>query len=259
MNLKKWLGLTVACSALALAACGGSDTKTTDANTVKTLKIGVNAEFAPFESKDSNGDLQGFDIDLVNAIGKEEGVNIQFVDMPWDGLFVSLNSGDVNGLAAAITTTEERKQSMDFSENYFTITQVIAAPKDKAISTAEDLKALNKVAVVTGHTGDLVAQKILGPTSPKIVRFENIALAMKEVENGGADVAISDSAVVAHYLKNNPNQDLAIIPAEGFDEEFYGLAVRKGDAETLAILNSGLKKVRESGEYDTIYGKYFSK
>ncbi|MBP6345941.1 basic amino acid ABC transporter substrate-binding protein [Neisseriaceae bacterium CLB008] len=259
MNLKKWLGLTVACSALALAACGGSDTKTDGAEAAKILKVGVNAEFAPFESLDANGQMQGFDIDLLNAIGQAEGVEIKFVDMPWDGLFVSLNSGDVNALAAAITTTEERKQSMDFTEPYFTITQVIAAPKDKAVATAADLEKLNKVAVVTGHTGDLVAQKILGPTSAKIVRFENIALAMKEVENGGADVAISDSAVVAHYLKNNPNQDLAIIPAEGFDEEFYGLAVRKGDADTLAMLNDGLKKVRESGEYDTIYGKYFSK
>lgn len=259
MNLKKWLGLTVACSAFALAACGGSDSKTDGAEAVKTLKVGVNAEFAPFESTDANGKLEGFDIDLMHAIGKAEGVEIQFTDMPWDGLFVSLNSGDVNALSAAITTTEERKQSMDFSEPYFTITQVIAAPKDKQVATAEDLKNLNKVAVVTGHTGDLVAQKILGATSAKIVRFENIALAMKEVENGGADVAISDSAVVSHYLKNNPNQDLAIIPAEGFDDEFYGLAVRKGDAETLALLNDGLKKVRESGEYDTIYGKYFSK
>ena len=81
----------------------------------------------------------------------------------------------------------------------------------------------------------------------------------KELENGGLDAVISDSAVIANYIKNNGSKGFSMVKIPDFTEENYGFAVRKGDTATVAMLNDALKKVRESGEYDKIADKYFAK
>lgn len=266
MNMKKWLATALACSGLLLAACSGgnqSSNTSTDgsasaAATDKTYTVGMNAEFAPFESQGAGGEIEGFDVDLMNALAQAGGFKVTYKNQPWDGLFASLGNGDFDMLASAVTITDERKQSMDFTDPYFEITQVVLVPKGKNIQSVEDLKNMTRVGVVTGNTGDLAAQKILGATSPKIARFESLPLVLKEVENGGVDAVISDSAVVGNYIKNNGDKGFSMITVPDFEVEHYGIAVRKGDSATLAMLNEALKKIRESGEYDAIHGKYFA-
>ena len=262
----KLFAAVLACAAL-LAGCGGSQTQDQSQASAtaggqdagKVYRVATNAEFAPFEFMDSNNNIQGFDIDLMNAMAKEGGFKVEYKHQPWDSLFAALGNGDVDILASAVTITDERKQAMDFSDPYYKITQVILVPQGKNIKSAEDLKNVNKVGVVTGNTGDLAAGKILGADSSKIARFENITLVTKELENGGLDAVISDSAVVANYVKNNESKGFTMVSVPDFDEENYGFAVRKGDTQTQAMLNDALKKVRESGEYDRISAKYFAK
>lgn len=263
MNLKKWLGLAIACSALTLAACGGQKEAAEpavndDAATApKTYTVAMNAEFAPFEFKGNDGTIEGFDVDLMNAIAKEMNFQVTYKDIPWDGLFASLNSGDIDAVMSAVTITPERKQTMDFTEPYFEVKQVILLPKGKTLTKLDELKDMTKVAVVTGNTGDFVAQKILGATNPKIARYERVALVVKEIENSGADAALSDSAVVRHYVKNNGSDKFTIIDSDEVDSEFYGMAVRQGD-ELKTLFNEGLTKIKANGEYDKIYSKYFA-
>lgn len=99
----------------------------------------------------------------------------------------------------------------------------------------------------------------MGNDNPKIARFENVPLIIKELENGGLDSVVSDSAVIANYVKNNPTKGMDFVTLPDFTTEHYGIAVRKGDEATVKMLNDALKKVRESGEYDKIYAKYFAK
>ncbi len=127
------------------------------------------------------------------------------------------------------------------------------------MKSVEDLKKLSKVGVVSGQTGDFAAQKIFGATSNNVARFDTVTLLIKEVENGGVDAAISDSAVLANYVKNNTGKGFSIVQLNDFEEENYGFAVRKGDAETLNLLNSSLKTVRENGKYQEVESKYFAK
>ena len=148
---------------------------------------------------------------------------------------------------------------MDFTEPYYQIKQVVLVPAGKNVKSVEDLKKLAKVGVVTGHTGDLAAQKLLGATSQNIARFESVPLLIKEVENSGVDAAISDSAVIAHHIKKNPDKGFTMVEVPDFEIENYGFVVRKGDTEKLALLNESLKKVRESGKYQEIENKYFAK
>lgn len=160
---------------------------------------------------------------------------------------------------SGVTITDDRKQSMDFSDPYFEITQVVLVPKGKKVSSSDDLKKMNKVGVVTGYTGDFSVSKLLGSDNPKIARFESVPLIIKELENGGLDSVVSDSAVIANYVKNNPAKGMDFVTLPDFTTEHYGIAVRKGDEATVKMLNDALEKVRESGEYDKIYAKYFAK
>ena len=135
---------------------------------------------------------------------------------------------------------------------------MVLVPSGKDVKSVDDLKKLNKVGVVTGQTGDLAVQKILGNTSDKIARFKTVTLLMEEIGNGGVDAAVSDSAVVAHYAKNNSDKGYKLIKLDGFDVENYGFAMRPGDTETAAKLNDALKKIKENGEYAKIESKYFA-
>lgn len=262
MKLNKWIvgGLM----ALILSACGGTQesaeaTKSVAQPTSKVLRVGTNAEFAPFEYTGNDGKIIGFDIDIMSALAKAGGFEVEFKHQPWDGIFASLSTGDNDVLVSAITITEERKQSMSFSDPYFEIKQVVLVPEGKNISSVEELKNVGKVGVVTGQTGDLAMQKLLGATNERIARFESLPLVLKEIENGGLDAVVSDSAVIRNYVKNNGDKGFSIINIDDFDQELYGMALRKDDDETLQMINDALKTIRENGEYDKIYEQYFAK
>ena len=267
-------GLALAAASI-LAACGGqSSTSSSTTPTAsapasassaapaadgKEYKVAMNAQFPPFESMISSGQIEGFDVDVMNAIAKEEGFKVTYHQQAWDGIFASLKAGDNDILISGITITDDRKKEMLFSEPYYKITQVVLVPQGKKIVSVEDLKKMDKVGVTIGTTGDLAAQKILGATSEKIIRLENLPLMLKEVETGAVDAVISDSAVVADYVKKKGDKGFTMVEVPDFTVEYYGIAVRQDDKALMDKINSGLKKIQASGEYDKISDKYFAK
>ena len=267
-------GLALAAASI-LAACGGqssTSSSTTPAASApasassaapaaegKEYKVAMNAQFPPFESMNSSGQIEGFDVDVMNAIAKEEGFKVTYHQQAWDGVFASLKAGDNDILISGITITDDRKKEMLFSEPYYKITQVVLVPQGKKIVSVEDLKKMDKVGVTIGTTGDLAAQKILGATSEKIIRLENLPLMLKEVETGAVDAVISDSAVVADYVKKKGDKGFTMVEVPDFTVEYYGIAVRQDDKALMDKINSGLKKIQASGEYDKISDKYFAK
>ena len=276
MSFTQLRGFGLALAAVSiLAACGGqSSTSSSNAPAAsapasssaaapaaegKEYKVAMNAQFPPFESMNSAGQIEGFDVDVMNAIAKEEGFKVTYHQQAWDGIFASLKAGDNDILISGITITDDRKKEMLFSEPYYKITQVVLVPQGKNIASVEDLKKMDKVGVTIGTTGDLAAQKILGATSEKIIRLENLPLMLKEVETGAVDAVISDSAVVADYVKKKGDKGFTMVEVPDFTVEYYGIAVRQDDKALMDKINSGLKKIQASGEYDKISDKYFAK
>ena len=239
------------------AASDGSASAATSSD--KVYNVAMNANFPPFESIDSNGKIHGFDVDLMDAMARAGNFKVRYKNQPWDGIFATLKGGENDILISGITITDERRQTMAFSEPYFEVKQVILVPKGQSITSVNDLTKLDKVGVTTGTTGDLAAQKILGATSSKIARFENLPLVIKEIESGGVQAMVSDSAVVGHYIKNNGDKGFSMVEVPDFDVEQYCIAVRPEDSALLQTLNQSLQKVRDSGEYEQIYSKYFAK
>ncbi len=222
----------------------------------KVYVVGTDAAYAPFESQNEKGEIVGMTVDMLTAVAQKAGIEIKFVNTPWEGIFNSLQQGDRDILASSITITDERKQTMDFTNPYFDAYQLIAVKANSKVGKFDDLKKL-KVGVQTGTTGDEVVTKQQGKTSTNIKRFESTPLALKELEAGGVDAVVADNGVVINYVTNNPGAKFKTVSDKAFAPEQYGFAVKKGNAELLEKLNKGLADIKADGSYDKIYAKYF--
>jgi len=222
----------------------------------KVVVVGTDAAYAPFESQNEKGEIVGLTIDLVNAVAEKAGIQVKFENTPWEGIFNALQQGDRDMLASSITITDERKQTMDFTNPYFDAYQLIAVKASSKVAKFDDLKKL-KVGVQTGTTGDEAVTKLLGKTSTAIKRFESTPLALKELEAGGVDAVVADNGVVVNYVNNNPGAKFKTVSDKAFAPEQYGFAVKKGNTELLEKLNKGLADIKADGTYDKMYAKYF--
>ena len=223
----------------------------------QTIVIGTNAEYSPFEYLDDNGNITGFDYDLLEAIAKEENVKLVWKDMPFDSLMGSMEAGDVQVIAAGIGPTEDRKKSVDFSDVYYTGTQCIISRKDNPIKDFEEMSG-KTVAVLEGAQSDMIAS---GETTDygevkdaKVKRFKNASSAVMELKNGGADAVLIDNIMAEIYCKQNSDLQYESVPSTAEDTVF---CIEKGNTELVQIINDGLAKVKKSGEYDDLYQKYF--
>jgi polar amino acid transport system substrate-binding protein len=244
---------------LLLAACGKKEPAPASAAApaaAKVYVVGTDAAYAPFESQNEKGEIVGFDIDVVKAAAAKAGIEVKFVNTPWEGIFNALGQGDRDMVVSSVTITDERKQTMDFSTPYFDAVQLIAVKADSKVAKFDDLKKL-KVGVQTGTTGDEAVTKLLGKTSTAIKRFESTPLALKELEAGGVDAVVADNGVVIHYVANNAGAKFKTVADKSFAPEQYGIALKKGNAELLAKVNKGLADIKTDGSYDKLFAQYF--
>ncbi|MDO9092977.1 MAG: basic amino acid ABC transporter substrate-binding protein [Rubrivivax sp.] len=254
----------LAAATFVLAACGKKEEAPAPAPVASApapapatvYVVGTDAAYAPFESQNEKGEIVGFDIEVVQAIATKAGIEVKFVNTPWEGIFNELGQGGRDMIVSAVTITEERKGTMDFSDPYFDAAQLIAVKETSKVAKFGDLKRL-KVGVQTGTTGDEAVSKLLGKTNTNIKRFESTPLALKELEAGGVDAVVADNGVVTHYVANNPGGKFKTVSDKEFVPEQYGIAFKKGNSELLGKVNTGLAAIKADGTYDQIYTKYF--
>ncbi|MGQ9746202.1 MAG: basic amino acid ABC transporter substrate-binding protein, partial [Candidatus Caldatribacteriaceae bacterium] len=216
------------------------------------LVIGTDATYPPMEFHDEKGEIVGFDIDLGKAIAKELGVKAVFVDTAWDGIFPALDAKKFDIIMSSTSITEERLKTKAMSDPYYVTSQAIAVKKgNTSIKGPEDLVG-KVVAVQIGTTGDLAVSEIEGV---EIKRFDTIDKAYMEVMNGRADAVVNDLSEVSYRMKILSDMEIVATFREG--EEKYGVTLRKEDTDLLEAINQALKKLKESGEYDEIYKKWF--
>jgi polar amino acid transport system substrate-binding protein len=222
----------------------------------KVYVVGTDAAYAPFESETPQKEIVGFDIDVVKAVAQKAGIEVKFINTPWEGIFNTLAQGDRDLLVSAITINDERKQTMDFSDPYFDAHQLIAVKATSKVAKFDDIKKL-KVGVQTGTTGDEVVTKLQGKNSTNIKRFESTPLALKELEAGGVDAVVADNGVVINYVTNNAGAKFKTVSDKAFQPEQYGIAIKKGNTDLLGKINKGLADIKADGTYDKIYAQYF--
>lgn len=240
---------------LLLAGCGTGGSGDSDGDgDVKKLKVVTNAAFNPMEYMEK-GKVVGFDADLIKAVAKEAGYEVDIKHTGWEAMFTELDKKLSDLAIAAITITDERKESYDFSVPYYEAVNKILVKEDSDVKSGADLKD-KIVAVQVETTGQYAAESILGEKSPNIKQLEDINLAIQELLNNGADAVIADNAVVDAYVKNNPEKKLKVITDESFESEYYGIAFPKG-SDLKAEFDEALNAIIDSGKYTEIYKDWF--
>jgi len=219
------------------------------------FKVGSDAAYPPFESvNERTGKIEGFDIDLLTAIGQKEGFTIDVHNALFDTIFTALSYGQYDLVVSASTITDERKQTVSFSNPYFRSGQLIVVRKADAanVKTTADL-AGKVIGVQLGTTG---AQAAKGVKDVKSVReYPTAPEALQALSNGDVDAVINDDAVSLNIILNSPRLNLVAVGGP-FTAEYYGIAIRKDCAALLDKVNKGLAEVIADGTYAQIYAKY---
>lgn len=217
----------------------------------KTVIWGTNAEFMPFETKDSNGKVIGVDADIAAAIAKKMGVELVVEDMKFDSLPAALESKKIDFIAAGFTRSDEREKTMDFSETYYVARQVVLVREDSAIASEDDLKGL-KIGVQNGTTGDLYFASEI--ENAQVERYTSVMLAAQDLSAGRIDCVIGDNLPI-EVIKGKID-GLKVVESIVYDDESYAIATRKGDTELMNAINAALKEMKDSGEIDALLTKY---
>ena len=216
------------------------------------VKVATDATYPPFDFVDETGQIVGFDVDVMNAIAKSQGFEVEWANARWDGIFVALANGEYDSVIGAATITDERKQTVDFSDPYYNAGQIVAIKIGSDIKGPEDLDG-KKIGVQLGTTGDIWASE---NTKGDVQRFEEITMAFQALSKGDVDAIVNDAPTSADIIRADPDLGATLV-GEPFTEELYGIAVRKNRSELLAAINKGLADIKASGEYDQITQKWF--
>lgn len=218
------------------------------------ITVGTNAEFMPFEFTDDDNNIIGFDIDIMNAVGKEAGLGVKMQHQSFDTLIEGLTSNRIDAAISGMTITEARKEKVDFSEPYYNAAQVIVVRDGtEGFTKIEDIKG-KKVGVQLGTTGALMAEEAMGENNADLKQLRKYNMVFSDLKLGRLDAVVVDLPVAQAYLKNVEGLRISSPP---MSEEQYGIVVKKGNKELLDKLNDGLAKIRASGEFDAIMKKWF--
>ena len=211
----------------------------------KTVVVAQDATWPPMEFLNQNKEVTGFSTDLMKAVAKEAGFEIVFKNVAWDGIFAGLDAGLYDAVCSSVTITDQRKKAMDFAIPYFKVRQALVVPKTTSAKSVEEMKGKTLGAQI-GTTGYFVIKKTEGVTAKS---YDEIGLAMEDLFNGRIDGVVCDDPVAAQYAlqKAEYAEKLKIAAILETGDEFYGVAVKKGNKEVLDLLNKGIKAVQDKG------------
>ena len=220
----------------------------------QTYVVGTNASFPPFEYVEE-GEIVGFDIDLIKAIAEDQGFEIEIRDLSFDSLPTALVTGSIDIIASGMTITKERLERFNFTDPYYSANQSVLVQEE----TEKNLTVLfgdNDIGVQTGTTGDLWVRDNLIETdilTGELRNYDSYVYVIRDLANGNIEAAVLDKPVAETFSKNNPVK----LVTEIITGEEYGFAVANENEELLQMLNEGLDNARENGTMDELIEKYF--
>ncbi len=227
-----------------LSGCGGGSEK---------VRVATDAAWPPFEYVDeATKDIVGFDIELMNAIAERGGFEVEFINVAWDPLLAGMAQCQYDAAISAMTITEERKQSFNFSEPYFAAGQVVTVKSDNADISGTNSLSGKTVGAQIGTTGAIYVSDNLPDSTLKT--YDDVGLAFQDLMNGQIDAVIADNPLALGYVGENPDKLKTV--GDVFTDENYGIAVCKTNTELLEKINTGLAAVIEEGLLDELVVKW---
>lgn len=250
--MKKILAI-ILCAVMVFAFAGCASFRTyEEIEADGKLVVATNATFPPYEFIDDNGDYAGIDVEIIQAVGEYLGLEVEILNIEFDTIITSVNSGKADIGIAGMTVTEDRLKNVDFSDTYATGKQVVITASDSGINGVADL-AGKKVGVQTGTTGDIYASD--DDTIGEVVQYNSGTEAVLALSQGKIDAVIIDNEPAKKYIEKYDN--LVIIDEEYTYEE-YAMCIAKGNTELVEKVNEALKALKDSGALQAIIDKYIS-
>ncbi|CRZ17662.1 ABC transporter permease subunit [Mycolicibacterium neworleansense] len=235
-----------------MAACG---TKSGDSDeplkSAGVLRVGTEGVYTPFSYHDATtGQLVGYDVDVARAVAEKIGVNLEFVETPWDSIFAALEANRFDVVANEVTITPERQAKYDLSEPYSVGEGVIVTRSDdNSIKTLADLKGKVAAENATSNWSEIARN-----AGARVEAVEGFTQAIKLLNQGRVDVVVNDSIAVYAYLAETNDKSVKIAGTVGEKSE-QGFAARK-DSGLLPELNQALDELRADGTLADISQKY---
>lgn len=220
------------------------------------VTVAVVQDYPPFEYI-VDGNLTGFDIDIVEAIAEHQNLEIDWNIMRFDGIIPALQANQVDAAVSAITIREDRAEVVDFTQPYFESGLSLVVPVDSEINSIEDLEGATIVAK-QGTSGLEKAREFAEEYNGNVTVLQEDATMYMEIVSGNADALINDYPSVAYKIAlDGDDSDIRIV-GERLTGENYGIAISKRADGLLDKFNAGLDYLFESGKYDEIHSSYFS-
>lgn len=231
---------------------------TADANGIgKTVAVGIEVKYPPYSYIDKDGKPQGFDIESAKWIAEDQGLNIEFRTVEWDGIIPALLAKKIDMIYSGMTINPERAEKIAFSEIYWVTNQGIAVKKNSPLTLDDVMSGKAKIGTQRGSTAEgWIRENLIGKgilDSGKLVLYDNFPFTITDLESGRIDAVMYDTPVIKKNLKGRDLEFLGIVENT---EEDYAVAVRKEDTELLKKINAGLKNLKESPKWAELVEKY---
>lgn len=229
----------------------------------QTLKVGIAAEpYPPFASPDASGNWVGWEVEIAKALCEQAGLQCEITPVAWDGIIPALTTKKIDAITASMSITDERKQTIDFSDKYYNTPTSIIGPKGVEMeATPEGLKdKIIGVQVSTVHED--YAKKHFADSAAEIKIYQTQDEANADLAAGRIDATQADALALEAFLETEQGKACCEMKGEvAQDLEILGpgvgVGLRKEDAELKEKFNAAIKGIRDSGKYDEISKKYF--
>lgn len=242
--------LSIMLLAALAAGCGGSSDKLGTIKEKGKIVLGTSADFPPFEFHlpvNGKDEIVGLDIAVAEAVAKELGVELEIKDMDFDSVLLALTSGKVDFAMSGLSVTDERKQSVDFTKEYYQSEQaiVIRAEDQSIYKTLAEFKG-KAIGAQLGSVQEEVARTQLADTkTDTLPKIPDLILKLK---SGKVDGVVLDLPVAEAFVSKN--SDLVIAGAKPVNQGGFAAAVKKGDAELLKAIDNVLDKLVKENKLD---------
>lgn len=253
-------------STVVLAACGsdgstpasaGSGGASNGLQKDGTLTVGMNLQFKPEMYLDDAGKPAGYDVELLNKLATELGVQLDIQNLDFNGLIPGLQSKKFDLVSVGLTATDARKQVIDFTREYVPYTSVLAVREGDSSAAAIDTynKPNMVITALQGSTGEQLAKKTFPQAQVKGFAEQNAALL--EVATGRASGSVLEDYILAQYQKSNPGQVKKAALPKPLELSYGSWAVQKGNAVLVGKLNAFLCKAQNDGTLAKLYNDIF--
>ncbi len=272
---KKMLALVMSCIMATMVGCGGASngaaestateeqpaaaaetaTETADASG-KVWKIATDTAFKPFEYTDDNGNFVGIDMDILDAVAKDQGFAYEVQVLGWDASIAACQAGQADGMIAGASITDERKESgWIFSDGYYDANQSMAVEASSDITGFDGLNG-KSVAVKTGSMSATYAESLAGEYGFTVTYFEDSPTMYQAVVGGQVAAVFDDTPIMAANIKDT-GISMKLVDGTGNEPAAYGFAIFNADNQELVdMFNAGLANIKANGTYDEILKKY---